>query len=216
VSNPARRRSRRTVALISFAAVAAAGATSVSLSPATPVVAAPGDVVLTESFDGGSLPAGWTPVVGQWAVENGRLVSSSAAIGRITFGPHLENFRVEATMRFEQVANASRWAGIMLDVAPDGSVPWWQGVMRSATTASNGIEIATRTAANAWSVPHTASAPVNAGTGRDVHVAIEVRGPEVKWIFDGQESSKAASIAATTACSASSRTAHASASTTSS
>jgi glycerophosphoryl diester phosphodiesterase len=184
VSTPFRRRSRRTVALISLAV---AGATSVGLSPTTPVAAAPGDVVLTESFDSGALPAGWTPVVGQWSVENGRLVSSPAGIGRITFGPHLDNFRVEATMRFEQVANASRWAGIMLDVPADGSVPWWQGIMRSATTASNGIEIATRTAANTWSVPYTASAPHSAGTGRDIHVAIEVRGSQVTWIFDGQE-----------------------------
>ncbi|WP_435737396.1 glycerophosphodiester phosphodiesterase family protein [Cellulosimicrobium sp. PMB13] len=106
---------------------------------------------------------------------------------RITFGESLENFRLEATLRFEQVDNASRWAGAILDVAPDGAVPWWQAVLRSTSTASNGVEIAQRTRANGWNVPYTASAPFDAGTGRDVSLAVEVQGAQATWVLDGRE-----------------------------
>ncbi|SDU60058.1 glycerophosphodiester phosphodiesterase [Jiangella alkaliphila] len=147
-------------------------------------------VVLTEDFSGGTIPAGWTAVEGQWTVTDGRLVgvsTSSNQLSRITFGPHLRNYRVEATVRFEQVINAARWAAVGLDIAPHGATPWWIATMRSGSTASNGLEFAQRTTSDAWNVTNTAAAPHAAGTGRDVRVAVEVRGSRATWIFDGQE-----------------------------
>ncbi|MGX6447587.1 glycerophosphodiester phosphodiesterase family protein, partial [Patulibacter sp. S7RM1-6] len=151
----------------------------------------PGEVVLKETFDGGALPAGWTPVAGDWKVQDGRLVGTSdSALGRITFGPHLRDYRVEATVRFEAVKNTSRWTGVALDIPASGAAPWSQAAMRSQTTASNGTEFARRTAANQWVVPNAAPAPADAGTGRDVRVAIEVHGNEATWFFDGTETQR--------------------------
>jgi glycerophosphoryl diester phosphodiesterase len=172
-------------------AAAVAGGSFAATLVAPPVATAePGDVAYAEDFDGGAdgeLPEGWAAATGEWAVQDGRLVGEPATIGRVTFGPHLENYRLEATVRFDEVANAGRWLAPILDIAPDGSVPWWQAAMRSGTTASNGIELATRTAANSWSVPYTAAAPSDAGVGNDVEIAVEVQGSAATWIFDGQE-----------------------------
>ncbi|TDC46898.1 glycerophosphodiester phosphodiesterase [Jiangella ureilytica] len=147
-------------------------------------------VVLTEDFSGGAIPAGWNAVEGQWSVSNGRLIGVSTSanqLSRITFGPHLRNYRVEVTARFEQVINAARWTAVGLDIAPNGATPWWIATMRSGSTASNGLEFAQRTTSDAWNVTNTAAAPHAAGTGRDVRVAVEVRGSRATWIFDGQE-----------------------------
>ncbi|WP_198664260.1 glycerophosphodiester phosphodiesterase [Jiangella endophytica] len=147
-------------------------------------------VVLTEDFSGGAIPDGWTAAEGEWSVSDGRLVgvsTSSNQQSRITFGPHLRNYRVEVTARFEQVINAARWTAVGLDIAPDGSTPWWIATMRSGTTASNGLEFGQRTTSDSWNVTNTAAAPHAAGTGRDVRIAVEVRGSRARWIFDGQE-----------------------------
>lgn len=148
------------------------------------------DPVIDEHFDGGALPAGWTAREGTWSVTDGRLVgrsTSSAQISRLTFGPRLENFRFEATVRFESLVNndGTRWTALGLDMPLDGSTPWWHAAMRSNTTAANGTEIAQRTAANAWNVPATAAAPTAAGTGKDVRVKIEVFGAKARWFFNG-------------------------------
>ena len=167
----------------------AAAATTATVPFAAPAAAEPGDVLLAESFDGDALPEGWTPVLGDWQVRDGRLVGDApdgSSPARIVFGRSAENYRLEATLRFESVDNASRWAGAILDVAPDGAVPWWQAVLRSTTTAHNGVEIAQRTAADAWNVPYTASAPADAATGRDVHLSVEVQGAAVTYALDGK------------------------------
>ncbi|KON73567.1 hypothetical protein M768_11535 [Cellulosimicrobium cellulans F16] len=166
-----------------------AATTTATVPFAAPAAAEPGDVLLAESFDGDALPEGWTPVLGDWQVRDGRLVGDApdgSSPARIVFGQSAENYRLEATLRFESVDNASRWAGAILDVAPDGAVPWWQAVLRSTTTAHNGVEIAQRTAANAWNVPYTASAPEDAATGRDVRLSVEVQGAAVTYALDGK------------------------------
>jgi glycerophosphoryl diester phosphodiesterase len=145
---------------------------------------------LVERFEGPGVPAGWRAVEGEWSVTGGRLVGRSASSSqnaRITFGPHLENYRVELTLRFESVAEATRWTAVGLDMPVDGSVPWWHAALRSGSTASNGVEFAERTAANAWNVTDRGAAPSAAGTGRDVRVAIEVRGNRGRWRFEGDE-----------------------------
>ena len=68
------------------------------------------DPVIDERFDGGALPAGWTPVEGEWSVAGGRLVGRSTSAGqlsRLTFGPHLDNYRFEVTLRFDSVIDGS-------------------------------------------------------------------------------------------------------------
>lgn len=145
--------------------------------------------VLSEDFSAGVLPDGWQPVDGTWQVVDGRLVGTSTGsqLSRVTFGPHLDNYRFEATVRFDTVENGGRWAALGLDLAADGAVPWWIATMRSQTTSANGIEFAERTAADSWNVPVTGPAPSAAGTGRDVRVAVEVEGNQARWYYDGQQ-----------------------------
>lgn len=140
-----------------------------------------------EHFDSDELPAGWTPIVGSWSVHDGRLhLDEPTTRGRIVFGGHLANYRVEYTMRFEQVNNTGRWAGVITDIDPAGEAPWSHAVMRSASTATNGIEFAMRTAGGGWDVTDATAAPTDAATGRDVQVAVEVQGNRGRWFFDGE------------------------------
>nr|WP_269204656.1 glycerophosphodiester phosphodiesterase family protein [Motilibacter deserti] len=139
-------------------------------------------------FDDNVLPAGWRPIEGTWAVRDGRLVGTSASSSqqaRITFGEHLSDYRVEATVRFETVQNTARWSAVALDMPADGSRPWWIATMRTGSTAANGLEFAQMTAGGAWNVTNTASAPTTAGTGKDVRVAVEVHGSRATWVFNG-------------------------------
>lgn len=144
----------------------------------------------SQDFSGSGLPEGFTAVEGEWKVQDGRLFGTSTGSGQIsraTFGPHLANYRFEATVRFENVLNAARWSALALDIQPNGAVPFWLATMRSGSTATNGLEFAERTAANGWNVTDTASAPTDAGTGQDVRVAVEVHGRKAAWYFNGQK-----------------------------
>ncbi|MGW0815801.1 glycerophosphodiester phosphodiesterase family protein [Streptomyces viridiviolaceus] len=172
-------------------ALAAAGSlTLLSLAPAAhaETTAEPGDVVVSENFDSGSMPAGWRAVDGDWQVEDGRLVGTAASgTKKLTFGPHLKDYRFEATARFERVNEATRWFALGLDVPASGATPWWIATLRSGSTASNGVEFAQLTPAGAWNVTNTASAPSAAATGRDVKVRIEVHGHQAAWFLDGKQ-----------------------------
>jgi len=188
---------RTRVAAVAAALAVTGAAAAVAVATSSPATAKPGDVVVSENFSSGSLPAGWNAVDGTWKVENGRLYGTSAsasANNKITFGRHLDDFRFEATMRFESVQAATRWASLGIDVPADGATPWWIATMRSGSTASNGLEFAQRTTGNAWVVTNTASAPYAAGTGRDVRVAVEVHGNQARWIFDGREMMRTSSL----------------------
>ncbi|WP_076469651.1 glycerophosphodiester phosphodiesterase [Micromonospora avicenniae] len=188
---------RTRVVAVAAALAVAGGAAATAITGSSPAAAEPGAVVVSENFSSGSLPAGWNAVDGAWKVENGRLYGTSAsasANNKVTFGRHLNDFRFEATMRFESVSAATRWASLGIDVPADGATPWWIATMRSGTTAANGLEFAQRTTADAWVVTNTASAPYAAGTGRDVRVAVEVHGNQARWIFDGREAMRTSSL----------------------
>ncbi|MEU9851301.1 glycerophosphodiester phosphodiesterase family protein [Streptomyces sp. NPDC047985] len=164
----------------------------------SPSTAADGRVVVSEDFSGNSLPAGFRAAEGSWEVKDGRLYGTSADSNqqsRITFGEHLDDFRIEVTARFESVKDSARWTAMGLDVPANGSVPWSIATMRSATTASNGLEFAQRTAAGAWNVTDTAAAASAAGTGRDVRIAVEVHGTKARWFFDGREAMRTTRVA---------------------
>ncbi|MFE1409029.1 glycerophosphodiester phosphodiesterase [Streptomyces sp. NPDC058770] len=159
---------------------------------------ADGRVVVSEDFSGNSLPAGFRPAEGTWEVKNGRLYGTSADSNqqsRITFGEHLDDFRIEVTARFESVKDSARWTAMGLDVPANGSVPWSIATMRSGTTASNGLEFAQRTPTGTWNVTDTAAAASAAGTDRDVRIAVEVHGTKARWFFDGREAMRTTRVA---------------------
>src|ERR1700754_3236607 len=132
---------RRMAALLGT--VAAAGALAGTV-PSAALAADDPDVVLTEDFGGGAMPAGFRAIEGDWTVADGRLVGRSAGgqISRLTFGPHLNDYRFEATVRFNTVENDARWLSLILDGGADGSPPWWQAALRTQSTATNGTEVA--------------------------------------------------------------------------
>jgi glycerophosphoryl diester phosphodiesterase len=168
-------------------ALPTAGTAAPAVPARTAADPAPGWV---ERFDGTTLPTGWNPVEGTWKVENGRLTGTSANSNqqsRITFGAPLNDYRIEATIRFESVLDNARWTALGLDVAASGAVPWSIATVRTGSTATNGLEFAQRTAQNTWNVTNTGSAPFAAGTGRDVRIAVEVHGSRAVWLFDGRE-----------------------------
>ncbi|MFK3980253.1 glycerophosphodiester phosphodiesterase [Micromonospora sp. NPDC050397] len=182
-------------AAVGLLALALAVGTLTAVDAGTPAVAAPGSVVVSANFDTGGLPAGWRAVDGSWTVKNGRLYGTSASgPNKITFGRHLNDFRFEATIRFESVNEATRWTALGLDVAAAGTPPWWIATVRSGSTAANGIEFAQRTTANTWNVTNTAAAPSAAGTGRDIAIAAEVHGINARWFFGGREVLRTSSL----------------------
>lgn len=190
----ARRRPRASAVAV---AVALCGSALTALTVSAPATAGPGDVVVSEDFSAGALPAGWRAIDGTWKVQNGRLYgtsTSSSQNNKITFGRHLTDFRFEATVRFESVLSATRWTALGLDIPADGGTPWWIATMRSGSTASNGLEFAERTTANTWNVTNTGSAPYAAGTGRDIRIAAEVHGNQARWFFDGREYLRTSSL----------------------
>ena len=175
------------------AAVLAAGATVAALltAPASAAVAEPLAPGLSETFDGPGLPAGWNPVEGSWKVENGRLIGTSTTSSqqsRITFGTPLTDYRIESRLRFESALDGARWVALGLDVAPSGAVPWSIATLRNGSTATKGLEFAQRTPANTWNVTDTGAAPIQVGVGKEVKVAVEVRGSRATWYVDGRES----------------------------
>ncbi|WDZ84746.1 glycerophosphodiester phosphodiesterase family protein [Micromonospora cathayae] len=187
--------SARRRAVAGLAALTVTGGLLTTLGGAAPAVAGPGDVVVAENFDSGTLPAGWRAVDGEWKVVDGRLVGTSTSGNRkITFGRHLEHFRFSATVRFEQVNEATRWTALGLDVPASGATPWWIATMRSGSTAANGLEFAQLTPAGSWNVTNTTAAPYPAGTGRDLKVSIEVHGNQARWFLDGRQLMRTSSL----------------------
>ncbi|WP_326560384.1 glycerophosphodiester phosphodiesterase [Micromonospora sp. NBC_01796] len=180
---------------VALLALAASVSTLTAVDNTTPAAAAPGSVVVSANFDTGGLPAGWRAVDGDWTVKNGRLYGAAGSGSKkITFGRHLNDFRLEATVRFESVAEETRWTALGLDVPTAGAPPWWIATLRSGSTATNGLEFAQLTTANTWNVTNTAAAPSAAGTGRDISIAAEVHGINARWFFGGREVLRTSSL----------------------
>ncbi len=178
--------------------------TALITSPPETAVAGPSAETPTvnETFDGTTLPTGWKAVEGAWKVQNGRLVGTSTAssqLSRITFGAPLTDFRIESHLRFESAVDAGRWVAFGLDLAPSGAVPWSIATLRNGSTATNGLEFAQRTPSNTWNVTDTAAAPLQVGIGKEIAVAVEVRGSRATWFVDGRESLRTTAVNRTAA-----------------
>ena len=146
-------------------------------------------VVLDEDFSSGAIPAGWTNHLGSWQVEDGRLQGTSAnnQRARITFGASYENYRLEATANFLQVANESRWLNLAADFhgAQDyGSV----FAVRSNTKLNNGLEYAvSRAPGGSYTSPTVAAAGIALNTNETHALSLEVRGTRATLSIDGVE-----------------------------
>ncbi len=184
------RRPRAVLAALATGATITAFLTTSAPAAVAEPAAGPTPTV-NETFDGTTLPAGWSVVDGTWKVQGGRLVGTSASASqqsRITFGSPLTDFRIESHLRFDSALDGARWVAFGLDLAPSGAVPWSIATLRNGSTATNGLEFAQRTPTNTWNVTDTAAAPLQVGIGKEVAVAVEVRGTRATWYVDGRES----------------------------
>ncbi|WP_432044189.1 glycerophosphodiester phosphodiesterase [Streptomyces cadmiisoli] len=190
---------RTRVALLASALVAVSLPTIAFAEDSDPEAGADaGRVVVSSDFSGNTLPEGFKAAEGTWQVRDGRLYgssSNSSQLSRITFGEHLNDFRIEVTARFESVVDNGRWTAMGLDMPVGGAVPWSIATMRTGTTAANGLEFAQRTPSNTWNVTDTHAAPFAAGTGKDVKIAAEVHGTKAVWYFDGKEVMRTSKVA---------------------
>lgn len=138
-----------------------------------------------ETLGEDGLPEGWLVGDGDWSVEDGRLIGTSTGEqSRILFGEHHDHYRIETTLRFDDADNDARWAGLGLDMNPEGTVPWQQAPVRVGSSAANGVEFAYRTQAESWDVSDAAAAPRDVGVGEEVTIAVEVSGNRGAYYFD--------------------------------
>lgn len=156
--------------------------------PPAPASAEDDGTLLSESFDDGEIPADWTVIDGDWAVEDGALVGTSGdKDAKILFGSHHRDYAIDVDIRFDDARDSARWLALVLDAPADGSVPWQHAALRNGSSAPNGVEFAQRTAGQTWNVTDTGSTAEPIGVGADAHLRVEVRGSTGIWYVDGQE-----------------------------
>jgi glycerophosphoryl diester phosphodiesterase len=144
------------------------------------------NALVHETFDGDALPEDWNGLVGDWRVEDGRLLGTSTGEqARIVFGDHYDHYRFEATVRFDDAANDARWMALGLDMPSDTSENWQQAALRVASSAHNGVEFAQRLNGS-WNVTDATAGPRDTGRGEDVTIAVEVSGNRGAWYYDGE------------------------------
>ena len=134
-----------------------------------------GDEVMRESFDvpGGTLPDGWRPLQGQWAVQDRALVAGGTE-AYILFGDEAwQNYEIEVTATFQSMRDDSRWFSLLFRAAKDGAPPWMQVPVRFRSTLRNGTEFAVRTE-DGWSVRQTAKAKADSVLGQARRLRVTV------------------------------------------
>jgi hypothetical protein len=146
-----------------------------------------GESVLVEEDFSNGIPSDWTVVEGSWKVVDGRLQSTTDKTrSRIGFGPEApENYRIEVLVSFVKVEDAARWLNVGLDyhVADD-----WGGVLvvRSGTTADNGLELAQQVqGGDKWISDPVGAALSDVGVGKDHWLTVEVHSSVVEVQLDG-------------------------------
>src|SRR5690625_3990412 len=145
------------------------------------------NALVHETFDNDALPEGWNDLVGDWRVEDGRLLGTSTGgeQARIVFGEHYDHYRFEATIRFDDAVNDARWMALGLDMPTDTSETWQEAALRVASSAHNGVEFAQRLNGT-WNVTDATAGPRDTGTGEDVTIAVEVSENRGAWYYDGE------------------------------
>ncbi|QJD84974.1 glycerophosphodiester phosphodiesterase family protein [Cohnella herbarum] len=122
-------------------------------------------VLYEENFDAiadGSLPEGWIrkegAAVGKAGVKDGALEIDASASpnnpSRVLLPEYLAMFgdyKIEADVTHLAANDAARWNSVMYRIQ-NNDFPYYQMAVRKDATASNGIEFAERTPANAWNV----------------------------------------------------------------
>ncbi len=125
------------------------------------------------------------------AVESGKLVldasSSSSNYIRILLPEWLSvfgNCKITADFTMAKAASSSNWISIMARVQ-NNNIPYWQACLRQNATASNGTEIAERTAANKWNVTHTGAYTESISASKQYTFSFELQGSNAATAING-------------------------------
>lgn len=143
--------------------------------------AAAGTVVLNEDFSDAADVNCWNQATGSspWKVTDGRLAYDSPAAGDdplITFGPHLDDYVLRATARFDSVlAPTGPWFGVVADTPGNGVRPYPVFAVAADTAAADGVRAMTRYPASTKGIKSAAYSS-DLGTGTEVDLALEVHG----------------------------------------
>ncbi len=93
-------------------------------------------------------------------IKSGRLIlkanASTGSYLRLLFPEFLGdfgNYKITANATITSALNTKRWTSVMFRIQ-DNNFPYYQIAIRQNAAESNGLEIAERTKANAWSVRH--------------------------------------------------------------
>ncbi|MFD4230845.1 OmpL47-type beta-barrel domain-containing protein [Streptomyces sp. NPDC058545] len=165
--------------------------------------AANGSVVVDEDFSDAEAVDCWNQAAGStaWEVGHGRLVGTSTASGDqpvITFGPHLSDYLLQTTVRFDSGLNATDpWAALIPDTPSYGVRPYSGFAVRSNTTAPDGVRALTQNVTST-SVIKSAAYGSAIGTGKDVDLALEVHDSLANLYVDGKLALSNVSLTRTT------------------
>ncbi|MCU6791284.1 glycerophosphodiester phosphodiesterase family protein [Paenibacillus sp. WQ 127069] len=150
-----------------------------------------------ENFDNaaeGSLPQGWTrkegTTVGAAVVKSGAFELNASTApdnpSRVLLPDYLGlfgNYRIEADVTHLTANDAARWHSIMYRIQ-NNDYPYYQMAVRKDATASNGIEFAERTAANAWNVMETGSNSEAIDAAKLYHYTVKAHGSRVQELIN--------------------------------
>ncbi|MDF2692762.1 MAG: glycerophosphodiester phosphodiesterase, partial [Labilithrix sp.] len=152
--------------------------------------------LLDESFEGlSALPAGWSTLSnskGTVSVHDGSLYidgrADSFAMTTVALPDSLKelsNYRIDVEFTFEARNNESRWGSVMYRTSDNAArSPYYQFAIRANAAASNGTELAQRTAANAWNVVSTKAHSEAIDAAKIYKATILVHGNRVRQYLD--------------------------------
>lgn len=154
-------------------------------------------VLLDESFEGlTALPAGWSTLAnskGTVSVHDGSLFVDGRAdsynMTTVALPDSLKeekDYRIDTEFTYLERNDTGRWGSVMYrtsDVAT--RAPYYQFAIRANATASNGTELALRTAANAWSVVSTKAFSEAIDSAKVYKSTVIVHGTRVRQYLNG-------------------------------
>ncbi len=156
-------------------------------------------VLYEENFDAlpdGALPPGWTRVEGTTpgaaAVKSGAFELNASAApdnpSRVLLPDHLKlfgNYKIEADVTHLSANDAARWNSIMFRVQ-NNDYPYYQMAVRKDASASNGVEFAERTPANAWNVTDRGSHSEAIDPAQMYRYTVKAYGNRVQELIDNR------------------------------
>jgi glycerophosphoryl diester phosphodiesterase len=169
-----------------------AGDAAVSAAPAVHAYAVTEEtVVLEEDFDGMTeLPEGWTAQSGAWSVSEGMLHQTFATDfsdppAMLTFGEHLERFRLEATLRFDSSTMDWSWMGLGFDMHYPYPLTCADFSWKTSDAATAGTNFGFYSEASPY-LDYSAMgvAPTDMSDSQPVRIEIEVRGAYADIYFN--------------------------------